>query len=444
MSVGFISLGCPKNLVDSEVIAADVLKAGFHLGRRPERSDVVIVNTCAFIMDAKKEAVEAILDACRWKRSGKVRFVIVAGCLPQRYRSELPGLFPEVDAFIGVDQVNRAAAVIGGLLDGRRSIVEVSARARAVINPPARRAIFTEAPYAYLKIAEGCNHHCAFCAIPHIRGTYRSRPIGRIVREAETMLGRGIRELNLIAQDTTSYGKDLDSAVTLAALLRRLGRIGGDFWIRFLYAHPGCLTDDLLSAMAEVSQVCRYLDLPIQHCDGDILRKMGRQGNPESLRAFFAKIRAAMPDVVLRTTCLVGFPGETERAFQSLAGFINEIQFDHLGVFVYSDEEGTRSAKFRPKVAHRSAIQRKDELMRLQKNIVRGKLARMRGAIEQVMLEKKISGPNNVWRARSRRQAPDIDNVTYLGDHGGRWRPGMLVQARCLKSKGYDVVAEPV
>jgi len=443
LSVGFISLGCAKNRVDSEVIASGALRAGFKLSSAPEKADVIIVNTCAFIADAKKEAVEAVLAACALKKKGRVGWVVVAGCLPQRYQDELPALLPEVDAFIGIDQINRVSSVIRRLVKGGRGINEISPCPRAVIHPPADRILFTEAPYAYLKIAEGCDHQCSFCAIPQIRGKYRSRSAAGIVREAEALLDRGVRELNLIAQDVTRYGHDLGAGKTnLAGLLRRLGRVGGRFWIRLLYGHPDHIGDELLAAMDETRQVCRYLDLPIQHCDKRILRMMGRAGDENSLRKLFLKIRQKLPGVALRTTCLVGFPGETDAAFQRLLRFVRETEFDHLGVFVYSEEEGTRAAGLPDKVAHQTAAQRKDILMRAQQKIVAVKLAKAIGQTGEVFVEKEKNGAKHVWMARSRYQAPEIDNAVYLRDDAGRCKPGLLVNARYVNARGYDLVAE--
>ncbi|MDO9542464.1 MAG: 30S ribosomal protein S12 methylthiotransferase RimO, partial [Kiritimatiellia bacterium] len=366
----------------------------------------------------------------------------VAGCLPQRYQDELQALLPEVDAFIGVDQVNRVSSVIRRLLKGERGLNAISRSPRAVIHPPADRLLFTEAPYAYIRIADGCDHRCAFCAIPQIRGKYRSRSAASIVREAENLLNRGVRELNLIAQDVTCYGRDLNGKTNLATLLRRLGRIGGKFWIRLLYGHPDHITNDLLAAIGETPQICRYLDLPIQHCAGKILRMMGRNGNLIGLRKLFARIRGVLPDIALRTTCLVGFPGETDSDFHSLLHFVEETRFDHLGVFVYSEEEGTRAADLPRKVSPQIARQRKDGLMRCQQKIVAAKLAKVIGQTAEMFVEKKKNKAQYVWLARSRQQAPEIDSAVFLRDYALRCAPGILIKARYIKARGYDLVAE--
>lgn len=443
LTIGFISLGCPKNLVDSEVIAHDLIRSGFKLSRMPEEAGILIVNTCAFITDAKKEAISSILQACSLKKKGKVRLVIVAGCLPQRYKTEIRSLFPEVDAFIGVDQVNRTGSIVRRLLAGKRGIMEISASPDAIINPPPGRLLFTGAPYAFIRIADGCDHRCAYCTIPQIRGRYRSRSIASIVKEAEAHLRHGIRELNIIAQDVTNYGHDLGGKNNLAGLLRQIGAIRGKFWIRLLYGYPDHVSDDLLFAMAEIPQVCHYLDLPIQHCRHKILRMMGRGGDERTLRTLFNRIRSILPDVTLRTTCIVGFPGETEYDFSCLVHFIETTGFDHLGVFVFSEEEGTRAALMPNKVARRIALQRKDILMRCQQKIVARKLAGQIGRTEEVLIEKPREQKKHVWIARSRLQAPEIDNLVYLRDYDGKCGEGMFVRARYVKTRGYDLIAEP-
>ncbi|MDD5483997.1 MAG: 30S ribosomal protein S12 methylthiotransferase RimO [Kiritimatiellae bacterium] len=444
LSVGFISLGCAKNLVDSEVMASHLMRAGFKLASAPEKGDLLIVNTCAFIDAAKKEAVEAILDACALKKKKPDMLIVVAGCLPQRYRQELPVLLPEVDAFLGIDRITRVASVVRRLLRGERGFLEIPPSPRAVIDPPAGRILFTGAPYAYIKIADGCDHRCAFCAIPQIRGKYRSRSAAGILREAEELLSRGVRELNLIAQDVTFYGRDINGKAGLPFLLRRLGRLGGKFWIRLLYGHPAGVSDDLMEAMGETRQICRYLDLPIQHCSPKILRLMRRGGGENTLRKLFARIRQTLPGIALRTTCLVGFPGETESDFRRLLNFTAETGFDHLGVFAYSDEENTRAASLKNKVPRRIALKRKTVLMRRQQEVVAGKLTDAVGKTEEVLVERRKPGAKHVWLARSFRQAAEVDSAVYLRDDTGRLAPGMFVTARYVKASGYDLTAETV
>ncbi|MFH1476605.1 MAG: 30S ribosomal protein S12 methylthiotransferase RimO [Verrucomicrobiota bacterium] len=440
ITVGFISLGCAKNLVDSEIMASKLVAAGFRMAPTPGRADVVIVNTCAFIRDAKEESVDAILEACVWKQRGRCRAVLVAGCLPQRYRREIQALLPEVDAFIGLDELNQAGAVICRVLRGERSVAMISPRAQAVLEPSGSRLLFTGASYAYVKIAEGCNHTCAFCAIPQIRGHYRSRPIRRIVAEAEALLGRGIRELNLIAQDTTAYGCDLGSRTNLPALLRALGRIGGRFWIRLLYGHSANMTAAILDAMGAVEQVCHYLDLPIQHSDAAIRRAMRRPGNAERLRRTFGHIRATLPAVTLRTTCLVGFPGETERQFQNLLAFLEEIRFDRVAVFTYSKEENTLAARLPRPVPTAVAQRRKQYLMLRQKRIVDEKAMTQIGRRDDLLIE-RYDRKRCLWVARSRGHAPDVDGVVYVEAPADGLIPGALARGRYVAATGYDLRA---
>ena len=442
ITVGFISLGCAKNLVDSEIIAAALMADGFRMAPAPDRADVVVVNTCAFIRDAKEESVDAVLEACSWKRKprGPCRAVLVAGCLPQRYRREIRALLPEVDAFMGLDELRRCGEIIRRVLRGERSVALISPRAQAVLEPPGNRLLFTGRPYAYVKIAEGCNHACAFCAIPQIRGRYRSRPISRIVAEAEELLGHGIRELNLIAQDITSYGCDLGARASLPALLRALGRVGGRFWIRLLYGYPACVTDALLDAISAVGQVCRYLDLPIQHSDTAVLRAMGRPDTENSLRRTFGRIRAALPGVTLRTTCLVGFPGETERQFQNLLAFLDEIRFDHVAVFTYSKEENTAAARLHCCVPPAEAKRRKQRLMLLQKRIVGEAALAQIGRIGELLVE-RYDRKRRAWVARSRGQAPEVDGGVFLSAPESGLAPGALIRGRYVAAAGYDLRA---
>lgn len=465
-SIGFISLGCAKNLVDSEIMATRLLSAGWRLARAPEQADFVIVNTCAFIQDAKKESLEAIFEACEWKKKGPCRAVLVAGCLSQRYRNELPAIMPEVDAWVGLDEVDRIEYMVRRLENGERGFAVISRSARVIIEPPLHRIVFTGAPFAYLKIAEGCNHHCRFCAIPRIRGRYRSRPIRRIVAEAESLLADGVRELNLISQDITSYGLDLGSRSDLPNLLRALGAIGGRFWIRLLYGHPAYVTDRLLAAMGNVSQVCHYLDIPIQHSHPDLLRAMGRSPVVGGLRHLLRQIRNAMPDITLRTTCLVGYPGETRNHFNHLMDFMAEARFDHLGVFVYSREEGTPAARLSSSVSRRVAERRRDQLMRLQQQIVFQKSQERVGKTAQILIEKQAASKQNawtcrgeaslprhsawaeqagdVWIGRSGAEAPEVDGETLIKMRSLTvLRPGLFMTVRYVASAGYDMKAVP-
>lgn len=439
LSVGFISLGCAKNLVDSEHMAAVLRAEGIALARSPEEADVILVNTCGFIGDAKEESVDAILRACALKQSGGCRAVVVAGCLIQRYQEELQRAIPEVDAFIGLDQLPEIGRVVMRLARGEHGILKVSAVSRKVFSPLPSRIILTGGPFAYVKIAEGCNHRCAFCAIPGIRGRYRSRSLDDIVREAESLLGQGIRELNLISQDTTRYGCDRKDGTTLPRLLRRLGKLGGKFWIRLLYGHPAYLSDELLGTMGEIPQVCRYLDIPIQHAQDAVLRAMCRPGGVEAVREFPARARVRLPGVVLRTTCLVGFPGETAAQFNELVAFVRETRFDHLGVFAYSPEESTAAAKLPRQVSAVTGQRRRDKLMAIQQEIAFEKAREKRGREDEALLIHPLPGKR--WEARSRGQAPEVDGITRIQNVPPATKPGTLVKIRYTGASGYDLKA---
>jgi len=441
LSVGFISLGCAKNLVDSQVMAGCLLSAGITLAHSPEEADVIVVNTCSFIEDAREESIDAVLNACELKKTAHCRAVIVAGCLPQRYDAELAKSLPEVDAFIGLDELEEIADIVERVGRGESGVRRVSDRARALFEPSMPALVFTGGPFAYLKIAEGCNHGCTFCAIPGIRGDYRSRAIPAIVREAGELLENGLKELCLISQDITAYGRDLDDGTDLPGLLRALGEIGGEYWVRLLYGHPSGVRDDLLAAMSEVPGVCRYLDIPIQHSHPDILRAMGRGGTATHVHELAGRVRAALPDAALRTTCLVGFPGETEEHFLHLLDFIRENRFDHLGTFVYSPEEDTPAVAMPDRPDRDLAEERRERLMLAQKEIVTGKCGELIGREADILLERQHPDHDNVFIGRSERQAPEVDSVTFVEGVPADVGPGLFVSARYTEQIEYDMKA---
>jgi ribosomal protein S12 methylthiotransferase len=438
LSVGFISLGCAKNLVDSEHMAGVLRAERIRLAPSPDEADIILVNTCGFIGDAKQESIDAILQACALKERGPCRAVIVAGCLIQRYKEELRQALPEVDAFIGLDQLDQIGAIVRRLERGQTGILQVSSVSRKVFNALPSRIVLTGGPFAYVKIAEGCNHSCAFCAIPGIRGRYRSRPVRDIVREADALLSRGIKELNLISQDTTRYGEDLGPGTTLPKLLRELGRLGGSFWIRMLYGHPAHLGDELLETMGELPQVCRYLDIPVQHSHPDVLRAMRRTGRAAAVRAFPERARRLLPGVTLRTTCLVGFPGETTAQFNDLVAYVRDVQFDHLGVFAFSREEHTAAAELPGQVPKATALRRRDRLMREQQAIAFHKAAALQGSSDTVLLLRP--GRRGEWEARSRGQAPEVDGLVRVRGVPAGQR-GAFMDVRYTGAEGYDLRA---
>lgn len=444
-TVGFVSLGCAKNLVDSEYMASLLRSGNIGLAPSPGEADVLIVNTCAFIGDAKKESIDAILEACTARTAGRHRAVIVAGCLPQRYGQDLLASLPEVDAFVGLDALDEVLPLVRRLASGKgRGEYLVPGRAQRLFEPVAAGVLFTGGSYAYIKIAEGCDHRCSFCVIPAIRGTYRSRRVSDIVRQAGHLLEQGVRELILVSQDTTQYGKDLGDGTGLPALLRALGRLGGQFWIRLLYGHPAHVTNALLEAIAKIPQMCKYLDLPIQHSHQEVLRLMRRPaGARSSILGMPDRIRKAIPDVTLRTTCLVGHPGETAEHFLHLRRFVESAEFDHLGVFVYSPEEGTPAFDMPGKVDRRTAAARRRELMLVQQQIVLKKARKLLGREETFLVEEPASNANKTtWKGRSARHAPEIDGEVFISGMPEGTRAGSFVRAGYAGVEGYDMLAE--
>ena len=486
-SVGFVSLGCAKNLVDLQVMAGRIVHAGLRLAPSAEKADVILVNTCAFIESAREEAAENILWACDRKKKGKCRAVVVAGCLPQRYADRMAEAFPDVDAILGVDDIARAGdvvlAVVGNphrevqrsnpevqisesevrdptskvpsaksvsrLSDGQTSdFLDAVTRGKPhrVFDPDEPGLVLSGGPFAYLKIAEGCFHACAFCAIPGIRGKFRSRSIEAIIAEARALVADGYHELDLVAQDVTAYGRDLPPASrpTLVTLLRALDAIPGNFRIRLLYGYPATVTDELLGWMAESPHACRYLDIPVQHSHPDVLRAMRRAETIDAVASLAARARRLVPGITLRTTLLVGFPGETEEHFRHLLDYVRSSEFDHLGVFAFSPEEGTPAFDMGDEPDAETAERRRDEVLRLQQDISRRRLAALVGRDDIVLLE--APSPENgkgAWTGRSSAQAPDdIDGVTYVFGVPAAAQPGDLLPVRYTGSDEYDLIAE--
>ena len=424
-------------------MATGVMSSGFRLAPAPEQADVVVVNTCAFIRDAKRESIDAILEACEMRRSGRCKAVVVTGCLPQRYRDSLMRDMPEVDAIIGLDELRRLGPIIARLRTGAHGINEVSPTASAVIEPPKGRLLLTGAPFAYMKIAEGCDHRCAFCAIPSIRGRYRSRTEDSIIREAEDLLSRGVRELNLIAQDVSFFGRDRGERDALPRLLRRLGRLGGRFWIRLLYAHPDHLTASLLDAIAETGAACKYLDVPLQHAHAAVLRNMARRGNAGALRTQVRLWRKHIPNLALRTTFLVGFPGETEAQFQTLLDFVRETRFDHVGVFAYSLEENTPAARLTGTVPVRIARARRARLLATQRTVIDALAGQRKNTETDALIETPPDGARGIAHARSSREAPEVDGGLRIKNLQKDVLPGSFIRVRIIGQAGCDLIAVP-
>lgn len=411
MNLLFISLGCDKNLVDSEVMLGIVEKDGFCIVDREEDADVIVINTCCFIHDAKEESIQTILEMAEYKKGGRLKALIVAGCLAQRYKDEILKEIPEVDAVLGTTSYDKIAETIRrALADG--GFVELSDINRLPV-PDTGRLLTTGGHYAYLKIAEGCGKHCTYCIIPKLRGDYRSIPLERLVREAEELAGQGVKELILVAQETTLYGKDLYGEKSLPRLLRKLCGINGIRWIRILYCYPEEIDDGLIRVMKEEKKICHYLDLPIQHAEDEVLRRMGRRTTRQQLVSVIGKLREEIPDIVLRTTLITGFPGETKEQHEALMDFVDEMEFERLGVFTYSPEEDTPAADFPGQVPDEVKEERRAELMELQQEIVFEQAERMTGREVLVMIEGKVAD-EDAYVGRTYMDAPGVDGLIFV------------------------------
>ena len=469
MKIGFVSLGCPKNLVDGEVMLGMARDAGHEITPDANDAETIVVNTCAFIDRAKEESIDAILEMARLKRDGKCRTLVVTGCLAERYRDELRTEIPEIDVVLGTGEVpdivaalagrSRAPSVSGAVplklyksspaLETRTSEVVVPAEAPQgptyLYDASTPRLLTTPKHYAYVKIAEGCDYTCAFCIIPTLRGKYRSRDEDSIVREAESMAAQGIRELLLISQDTTFFGIDRGERGALARLLRRLNGVEGLTWIRLLYLYPTTITNDVLDAMAECDKICRYVDLPLQHASSSVLKRMRRPGTRQSYDTLLTRIRTRVPDVTLRTTFIVGFPGETEADVDELAAFVRETEFDHVGVFTYSHEEGTRAHDLADDVPAAVKKARRDRIMKLQKQIVSRRRKAQVGRTVSVMVDGPSPDSSLVMTGRLEGQAPDIDSQVVFSDcDPSTLVQGSVVEARIIGARGYDLIAAPL
>lgn len=444
-TIGLVSLGCAKNAVDLQVMAGHLRKSGFALAPHPDDADIILVNTCAFIESAREEAVAEILRACSLKESGRCKAVIVSGCFAQRYGDALKGQFPGVDAFLGIDAIDRIADVARSLQSaGARRVVRIPRGSpRKVFSPPEPALRFTGGAFAYLKIAEGCVHRCSYCAIPAIRGAFRSRRMADLLDEARALVDTGVRELNVIAQDPMLYGVDLDPVrgrrCGIVDLLGALDALEGDFRIRVLYSYPSEITDAFLEWMRTSPRAIRYVDVPIQHTVPSILKAMARGGAVAATLAAADRIRAAVPGVTLRTTVMTGFPGETEGDFKRLLADIRRMRFDHLGAFAFSPEEGTVAAELDRQVPRGTAERRRQEVMRVQRSIWRSRAKAMVGEV----LPALVVAPGV---ARLESQAPDVDGVTLLVTPADDPQPavGETVKVRIEAVKGYDFEGRPV
>ncbi len=446
--VGFISLGCPKNLVDSEVMMGRLKQEGYEITSDAAEAETLVVNTCGFIDAAKKESIDAILEAARLKSEGKCQRLVVAGCLVERYRDELRAEMPEVDAFIGTSQLNDITTVADSRVNTRSLPVLPLGNQTAtyLYDESTPRVLATPGHFAYVKIAEGCDRPCAFCFIPQMRGHFRSRRFGSVVAEAKQLAEQGVKELILVAQDSSRYGEDLGERDALAHLMRELCRLEGVEWVRVMYTYPTHISDAFLDVLATEPKAVKYLDMPLQHASQNVLKLMKRGGNRESLERLIARVRERVPGIAVRTTFIAGFPGETEEDFEELLAFVKNVEFDRVGVFTYSDEEGTPAYELPGKVDPKVARKRRDRLMRAQSRIsLRRNRARV-GETLRVLFEGPSEETDLLWQGRAETQAPEIDGCVLINDapDGLAPEPGQFFNVEITEAQEYDLVGRIV
>lgn len=438
MKILFVSLGCDKNLVDSEMMLGMLQEKGFTFTDDETEADIVVVNTCCFIGDAKEESINTLLEMAQLKESGQLKALVAAGCLAQRYREEIQAEIPQVDAIIGTTAIDQIVAAIEEVLAGTAKNHYCDINAKPVTDK--KRVVTTGGHFAYLKIAEGCDKHCTYCIIPKVRGGYRSVPMESLVAEAEKLADAGVKELILVAQETTLYGVDLYGEKSLPKLLHELAQIPGIYWIRILYCYPEEITDELIEAMKAEPKVCHYLDIPIQHAADPVLKRMGRRTNQQELRQIIGKLRDRIPDICLRTTLISGFPGETQEDFEELYRFVNEMEFDRLGVFTYSQEEDTPAAIMPEQVEEEVKAFRRDEMMELQQEIAFEKAEDMVGGVLTVMIEGKVAD-EDAYVARTYRDAPNVDGYLFVNTSASLMT-GDFVKVQVVGSNEYDLIGE--
>jgi ribosomal protein S12 methylthiotransferase len=451
--IGFVSLGCPKNLVDSEVMMGQLKQHGYELTTDREQADVMVVNTCGFIQAAKEESINTILEMAELKDSANLKRLVVAGCLVERYRQDLLNQLPEVDAVLGTSEIEKIVAAVDPAAVAAQDAAFVASNAWMTRGLPtylydeaSPRLLATPKHFAYVKIAEGCDHTCAFCAIPQMRGKYRSRRAASIVREAESLASQGVKELILISQDSTQYGLDLGLKNGLADLLRALAQVDGIEWIRVMYTYPNSLSDATLRVMAEEPKVCSYLDMPLQHASAPVLKRMRRGGNRQLLEKLLRRAQELVPGIALRTTFIVGFPGETEEDFAELLQFVRAIEFDRVGVFTYSDEEGTPGFELDGKVPARAMRTRRAKLMREQAKISKRRNKALVGRRFRALLEGVSEESELLLQARLESQAPEVDGHVLINDvpDGFAGKAGDFIEIEIAEAHEYDLVARVI
>lgn len=438
MKILFISLGCDKNLVDTEVMLGLLASRGYEMTDDETQADVIVINTCCFIHDAKEESIQNILEMAEYKKQGKIKALIVTGCLAQRYRQEIIDEIPEVDEVLGTTAYDKILDAVDAALAGEHSVMLSDLDALPL--PDTKRLVTTGGHFAYLKIAEGCDKHCTYCIIPKIRGNFRSVPMERLLKEAQELADQGVKELILVAQETTLYGKDLYGEKSLHILLKNLCKISGIRWIRILYCYPEEITDELIRVMKEEPKICHYLDLPIQHANDTILGRMGRRTSKQELVDIIGKLRSEIPDICLRTTLITGFPGETKEQHEELIEFVDEMEFDRLGVFTYSPEEDTPAAEMPDQIDEEVKLDRQADLMELQQEIAFDNAQDMVGREVLVMIEGKVAD-ENAYVGRTYRDAPNVDGLIFINTDE-ELLSGDFARVKVTGAIDYDLIGE--
>ena len=438
MKILFISLGCDKNLVDTEVMLGLLASKGHQMIDDETQADVIVINTCCFINDAKEESIQTILEMADYKKEGRLKALIVTGCLAQRYKNEIIEEIPEVDAVLGTTSYDKIVEAIDEALQGHSLVEMTDLDALPEVNT--QRLVTTGGHFAYLKIAEGCDKHCTYCIIPKIRGNFRSVPMEKLLREAQELADQGVKELILVAQETTLYGKDIYGEKSLHKLLKELCKIAGIQWIRILYCYPEEITDELIQVMKEEKKICHYLDLPIQHASNEILKRMGRRTSKEQLIEIIGKLRKEIPDIALRTTLITGFPGETEEQHEELMDFVDEMEFDRLGVFTYSAEEDTPAASMDGQIEESVKEDRQAELMELQQDIAFDLAEDMIGQEVLVLIEGKVAD-ENAYVGRTYKDAPNVDGLIFVNTDE-ELMSGDFARVKVTGALEYDLIGE--
>ena len=436
MKILFISLGCDKNLADTEVMLGLLASRKYEMTNDETEADIIVINTCCFIHDAKEESIQNILEMAELKKTGKLKVLAVTGCLAQRYQQEILDEIPEVDAVIGTTAYDKILDAIDEALEGKATVTLADMNALPVVET--KRQVTTGGHFAYLKIAEGCDKHCTYCIIPKLRGKFRSVPMERLIAEAEELVEQGVKELILVAQETTLYGKDLYGEKSLHILLKKLCQINGLRWIRVMYCYPEEITDELIQVMKEEPKICHYLDLPIQHANDTILKRMGRRTSKQELIDIVTKLRKEIPDICLRTTLITGFPGETQEQHEELMEFVDEMEFDRLGVFTYSPEEDTPAATMPDQIDEEVKLDRQAELMELQQEIVFDKGEDRIGTEVLVMIEGKVAD-ENVYVGRTYLDAPNVDGLIFV-ETGVELMSGDFAKVTITGAQEYDLI----